>query len=93
MSVDGWYRSRRSATNFLTAIADISLTAAGNRLVLMCSEGELTRCHRALLLEPVFRMHDVDIRHIDPKSGEIQFGFDLAQRGLRDEQERTPSSP
>lgn len=81
MSADEWYQSRRSATDFLTAIADISLAAAGNRLVLMCSEGDPTRCHRALLLEPAFRTNDVVIRRIDPKTGEIRLGFDLTQHG------------
>ena len=79
--VDDWYQSRRSATDFLAAIADVSLAAAGNRLALMCSEGDPTRCHRTLLLEPAFRVRDVDVRHIDPKSGEIRLGFDLTQHG------------
>ncbi len=93
LSVDEWYQNRRSATGFLTAVADVSLVAAGNRLALMCSEGDPTRCHRALLLEPAFRVHDVDIRHIDPKTGEIRLGFDLAQHDARDELKRTLRSP
>ena len=93
MSVDEWYQNRRSETDFLTAIADVSLAAAGKRLVLMCSEGDPARCHRALLLEPALRTHDVDIRHIDPKTGEIRLRFDLVQHDARHELDRTPPSP
>ncbi len=89
MSVDEWYQTRRSATDFLTAIADVSLAAAGNRPVLMCSEGDPTRCHRALLLEPAFRTRGVDIRHIDPKTGEIRLGLDLTDHGAQDQPEGT----
>ena len=81
MSVDEWYQTRRSESDFLTAIADVSLATAGNRLVMMCSEGDPTRCHRALLLEPAFRAEDVKVRHIDPKTGEIRSGCDLNQNG------------
>ena len=93
LSVDEWYQDRRSATDFVTAVADVSLAAAGNRLVLMCSEGDPTRCHRALLLEPAFRFHDVDIRRMDSKTGEIRLRFDLAQHDARDEPDRTLRSP
>ena len=89
MSVDEWYRSRRSATDFSAAIADVSLAAAGNRMVLMCSEGDPTRCHRALLLEPALRMQGLDIRHIDRKTGDIRLSFDLFQHGAQDEPEGT----
>ena len=78
-----------SATDFLAAIADVSLAAAGNRMVLMCSEGDPARCHRALLLEPAFRMQGADIQHIDPKTGDIRLSFDLFQHGAQDEPEGT----
>ena len=89
VSVDEWYQSRRTGTAFLTAIADVSLAAAGNRMVLMCSEGDPARCHRALLLEPALRMQGADIRHIDPKTGDIRLSFDLFKHGAQDEPERT----
>ena len=93
MSVDDWYQSRRSAFDFLAAIADVSLAAAGKRPVLMCSEGDPIHCHRALLLEPAFRVQHIDIRHIDPKTGEIRLHFDNVQPRSQDELDRTLPSP
>ena len=93
MSVDEWYSTRRSAPDFLAAVADISLAAAGKRVALMCSEGDPTRCHRASLLGPAFQMQDADIRHIDPKTGEIRFGFDLNRKGAHGQLKRTLPCP
>lgn len=93
MSVEEWYQTRRSATDFLAAIADISLGATGNRLALMCSEGDPMRCHRASLLEPALRMEGMDIRHIDPKTGEIRLDLGLYQQGTQDEPKRTLPRP
>ena len=93
MTDDDWYQTRRSATDFLAAVAVISRAAEAKRLAVLCSEGDPTRCHRKLLLEPAFQSQDVEIRHIDPKSGEILLGFDLTRRGMQGELKGTPTSP
>ena len=69
------------APEFLSSIADVSRSVKGKRLAMMCSEGDPARCHRSSLLEPALRMHDVLIRHIDPKSGEILVRFNPSVKG------------
>ncbi len=67
-SNNDWYRTRLSDPDFQVAIAQVSNLALGNRLALMCSEGDPANCHRTMLLAPAFSSNDFEILHILPKS-------------------------
>ncbi len=64
---DDWYRTRSRDPKFRSAIDEVSRLAVGKRLVLMCSEGDPTRCHRTMLIAPAFSKGEFEILHILPK--------------------------
>jgi uncharacterized protein (DUF488 family) len=42
----------------------VDIAVGGERVCVMCSEGDYKKCHRSQLLEPSFRKRDVDVEHI-----------------------------
>ena len=66
-SVGEWYEQRAREADFEAGIVEVSRLARGKRLVVMCSEGDASRCHRSLLLAPKFIREGCELLHINPK--------------------------
>ncbi len=75
--IDEWYFERRSSTDFVSGIEEVCSESEIRRLAVMCSEGEPRHCHRLSLLSPAFQSLGVEMRHINPKNGEIILGFGM----------------
>ena len=58
------YRAMASKLDFLDGIDSLINLAENNTLVVMCSEGDPSKCHRKLLIEPVLKRKRIEVSDI-----------------------------
>ena len=71
------YRKMRSLESFQAGIDAVLELAERQTVVLMCSEEDLSKCHRHLLIEPAMLQRDVGLMHIR-RDGSVQHSDTLA---------------
>lgn len=75
------YARLSKSASFSQGIAALEERISGNSVVVMCSEGDPTQCHRMLLISRRLKAEGIEVRHILP-SGDIASQVDLEARIL-----------
>lgn len=42
----------------------VDIVVGGERVCVMCSEGDYKKCHRSAMLEPSFRQREIEVEHL-----------------------------